>query len=243
MLLIVAAIFLLFALFGIKKKKIIFFLGPPTSGKTTAAKWCARHKNWGYISTEHLCLDHVRKKTELGKQIEPYVAAKKLVPDDIILPVLEKKLKHAFSKTDYVILESFPRTIKQAKALSKLLEKHFGSTEFIVLNLHASDKTITQRIENRFICPICKKSYIITPNSPLVPQKKMTCDTCNNKLTKKNDDETQSIEKRIALFRQYEQPLLDFYKKSKIKITSYTIELNKDNPLESQFQEISDLVA
>ena len=241
--LITLGAFLLFAAFGIKKKKVIFFIGPPTSGKTTAAKWCAKYNGWQHVCTEHLCLDHVKQKTELGKQMEPYVQAGGLVPDSVILPMLEKEILDAFSRTDYVILESFPRTTQQATALAKLLEKKFGSTEFIVLNLHASDETIAQRIQNRFICPNCKKSYILTQNSPLVPQKEMTCDKCGTHLAKKTDDIEQSIDERIAVFRQYEQPLLEFYQKAKTKIASYTITLNKNNPLQNQFQQISNLIA
>ena len=242
---LLVTIILLFSfstVFGSKKKKVIFFIGPPTSGKTTAAKWCAKNKNWEYISTEHLCLDHVKNRTKIGKKIAPIVDAGKLVSDDIILQMIEEELKLAFFKTNNIILESFPRTTNQAKALEKLLKNKFDDPKFIVIRFCASDKTIIDRIQNRFVCTSCKKSYITTPNSPLVPKKNMTCDKCETTLSRKSDDQKKPIQKRIKTFRLYEQPLLDFYNKTNKNIFEFTIELDKNNPLEKQFQQISNLI-
>ncbi|MFC1845737.1 adenylate kinase family protein [Candidatus Dependentiae bacterium] len=217
------------------KQYVIIFLGPPTSGKTTLSKWCVEKLKWGYLATEHLCNHYATKKTEIGKQINAAVKSGQLVPDSIILPIVDEQLEHHLRTSSCVILEGFPRTIAQAEALDSLLGNHNQQPKLIVIKLIAQDETIIERINNRYICPTCNKSYFLTKNSPLTPQKEMTCDHCLTPLTRKKDDAEKPISKRLATYRKYESTMLDFYKNKGHNIVEFTIELDLNNPLEKQF--------
>lgn len=219
-------------------KQVILFLGPPTSGKTTLSHWCVTTYGWQRLSTEHLCEQHVAQQTPLGKQIAAAVQSGHLVPDYFMFTLIEHELTQYFEKSDHILLEGFPRTEAQAKALNNMLKKIPSHPELVVVRLLASDATIINRVRNRYVCKQCDKSYVLTTNSPLVPKKQMSCDHCHATLEHKQDDAKRSIQKRIEVYRLYEKLLLDFYKKQEQPISEFTIELNVKNPLEQQFIKI-----
>lgn len=207
---------------------IIILLGPPGVGKGTHAAPLSKHLKIPHISTGALFREHLEKKTSLGKKAKTFIQKGELVPDSLVLDMLLERVSKIDCKKGY-ILDGFPRTVVQAKYFEKKLP---SSRELQVIYLSASADLLIQRITGRLSCIHCSLIYHKT-FSP--PQKENTCDECKNKLYQRNDDTKEVFEKRLKVYYDETNPLIDYYRKKK---NLYEIKVEPSQSKKEIFEQI-----
>lgn len=187
---------------------VVLLMGPPGAGKGTHASPLKEQLRLPHISTGDLFRENIRNQTALGVKAKEYMDQGQLVPDELVLDMLFSRVVQDDCKAGY-ILDGFPRTIAQAKALDQRLN---GSHRVLVLNFNLPDKTIIERVTGRIACKDCGRPYhkLFDP-----PQKEMACDSCQGKLYQREDDREEIIRKRLDVYRAQTQPLIDYYAKQK----------------------------
>ena len=184
----------------------IIFIGIQGSGKGTQAKEVAKQLNLVHISTGDLLRE---QKGKLKKEIDNIINKGKLIPDELMIKLLKEKIKKENNK-EGIILDGFPRTIQQAKKLTKEIKIDR------VTEIKISDKESIKRLINRRTCENCKEGYnLITQPKPKNPK---FCDKCGGKLIQRKDDNLKSIKQRIKTYHNQTKPILEFYKNKIIKI-------------------------
>ena len=180
------------------------FLGPPGAGKGTQAEIIAKKHGLVKISTGDILREAVKNGTELGKLADGYMKRGELVPDEIMLGLIEEELE----KVDKgFILDGFPRTVKQAEGLDELLMKKNLSLKSVIL-LDVPDEEIVKRLSARRVCPNCGAVYNMIYNPPKNDE---ICDVCGTKLVQRKDDNPETIKRRLAVYREQTAPLIDYY--------------------------------
>jgi len=185
--------------------KIVIF-GPPGSGKGTYASRLFDLIKTPHISTGDLVRYEIKNKTETGKKIEEYTKHGVLVPDDVVIELLKKRISQPDCANGF-ILDGFPRTIPQAEALSKI------SLIEIVINLDVPDEVIIERLSSRLTCKSCGEIY---NRRFLKPKVEGICDKCGGQLYTREDDKPEVIRERLKTYQRQTQPLLDYYKERKL---------------------------
>lgn len=209
----------------VSMKKIVLF-GPPGAGKGVFSDQIKRIlPDIVHISTGDIFREHVKNKTPLGAKVKDYLDEGTLVPDDIAIKEVQLILKKEEIKKGGFVLDGFPRTVKQAEALAKMT-----SVDMCLL-LTVSPDTVEKRILGRFMCQKCNAIYNIYT---LKPKKEGICDKCGAKIKfeQRSDDTKETFKKRMALYKQYSPPILDYYTKKKLvkKIdTEDTLKLSDDD--------------
>jgi adenylate kinase len=186
------------------KPFIVILMGPPGSGKGTHAGPLSAQLNIPHISTGDLFRENIRNQTIMGQEASRYIEKGNLVPDELVLDMLFNRVSKKDCEQGY-ILDGFPRTIAQAKALDKRLQ----GAQVIALNLNLSDRVIVERITGRIACKGCGKPYHKKYAPPAVPY---TCDTCQLTLIQREDDREEIILKRLEVYRMQTEPLIAYYK-------------------------------
>lgn len=201
----------------------IIMLGAPGSGKGTVGKIIAEELNLAHISTGDIFREQIKNKTELGKKLEEYTSKGLLVPDELTIQILEKRLEQDDLQNG-AILDGFPRTENQAKQLDKLLEKKNAKVDKAIY-LNVPDEDIIERISNRRICENkeCKEVYSLDFQPPKVEN---ICDKCGSKLTQREDDKEEVVKQRLVVYHKNAQEILNYYDKKEVL---YTAEVNKKN--------------
>jgi len=184
----------------------LIFLGPPGSGKGTQAELFERRFGLKKISTGDLLRDAIRRGTELGKLAKEYINRGELVPDDVVVALVEEVLGKT---SDGYILDGFPRTIEQAKSLDRILEKLGKKLDAAVL-FAVPDDEIIRRLSARRICPKCHAVYNLVTKPPKEDE---ICDVCGTPLEMRDDDKPETVRRRIEVYRKDTEPLVDFYRK------------------------------
>ena len=199
---------------------VIIMLGAPGTGKGTVGKLLSDELGIPHVSSGEIFRSYVKKQGEIGKQIEGYMSQGKLVPDELAIQILEKRLKENDVKHG-VILDGYPRNIKQAEKLDELLLKQNKKVE-IAVNLSLSDQDIIDRITKRRTCPNpeCREIYNIEFKPPKIEG---ICDKCGTKLIQREDDNEETVRKRLETYHQISENLIDFYKSKDIL---YTVKIN-----------------
>jgi len=190
---------------------IIIMLGAPASGKGSVAEILSKEFKIPSISSGDIFRKHIQEKTELGLEAQKYMNEGKLVPDDITVSMIKERLKEKDTKKG-MILDGFPRTNAQAKALDKMLEEE-GKKIDIVVNLQTPEDEILERISNRRICSNtdCKAVY----NLKLSPSKvEGICDKCGSKLYQRDDDKLESAKNRLKVYHKETAPVAKYYEKT-----------------------------
>lgn len=179
------------------------FLGPPGAGKGTLASQVAEEYGIPQISTGDIFRENIKNQTELGKKVKSILDSGALVSDDVVLEIVEDRLKKDDCKNGF-ILDGFPRTIPQAEAFEKL------GIDVKVVNFEVDNDLIIARLSNRRVCKSCKANYNVKFMPPKVEGK---CDKCGGELFTREDDKLESITNRLAVYRKETAPLIDFYRK------------------------------
>ncbi|MCI5831140.1 MAG: adenylate kinase [Spirochaetia bacterium] len=179
------------------------FLGPPGAGKGTLAAQVAEEYKIPQISTGDIFRGNIKNQTELGKKVKAIMDAGGLVGDDVVLEIVEDRLKKDDCKNGF-ILDGFPRTIPQAEAFEKL------GIDVKVVNFEVNNDLIIARLSNRRVCKSCKANFNVKFMPPKVEG---VCDKCGGELFTREDDKLESITHRLEVYRKETEPLIDFYRK------------------------------
>ena len=178
------------------------FLGPPGAGKGTLAAQVAEEYKIPQISTGDIFRENIKNQTELGKKVKAIMDAGGLVGDDVVLEIVEDRLKKDDCKNGF-ILDGFPRTIPQAEAFEKL------GIDVKVVNFEVNNDLIIARLSNRRVCKSCKANFNVKFMPPKVEG---VCDKCGGELFTREDDKLESITHRLEVYRKETELLIDFYR-------------------------------
>ena len=201
----------------------IIMLGAPGAGKGTQAKMLADKYSIPHISTGDIFRANIKNGTELGNKAKEYMDKGLLVPDELVVDLVIDRFKEDDCKKGY-ILDGFPRTIPQAEALDKALSAIGESVDYAV-NVEVPDENIINRMGGRRACVGCGATYHIEFN-PTKEEGK--CDRCGEKLILRDDDKPETVKKRLDVYHDQTQPLIDYYTNSGIiKEVDGTQDMNK----------------
>jgi len=186
----------------------LVILGPPGSGKGTRAKIIGRIFKYPVITTGAMLRDAVAAGTEYGKIAEGYMKKGELVRDDVVIGIVEERLRKP-DVEDGFILDGFPRSVNQAKALDRIINK-MGAILDVVMYVTAKPETILSRLSLRRSCPKCGAIYHL---KDILPKVEGVCDECGSKLTQRDDDKEDIILHRLEVYAQQTFPILERYER------------------------------
>ena len=187
----------------------IIMLGAPGAGKGTQAKKIAEKYHIPHISTGDIFRANIKNGTELGKKSKTYMDQGLLVPDELTVDLVIDRVGQDDCKDGY-ILDGFPRTIPQAECLDAALEKRGEKVDFAI-DVEVPDENIVNRMSGRRACVGCGATYHIKYNPTKVDG---VCDACGEKLVLRDDDKPETVQKRLGVYHDQTQPLIDYYTKS-----------------------------
>ncbi len=189
----------------------IIMLGAPGAGKGTQAKKIAEKYKIPHVSTGDLFRSNISNNTDLGKEAKQYMDAGKLVPDELTVRMLLDRVAGDDCKNGYV-LDGFPRTIAQAEVLEQEVAKLNDKIDYAI-NVEVPDENIVKRMGGRRACTKCGATYHI---EHVPPKKEGICDNCGSELVLRSDDAPETVNKRLGVYHEQTQPLIDFYGKRNI---------------------------
>lgn len=189
----------------------LILMGPPGAGKGTQGEILAKKLNIQTISTGVMLRSAMKEGTEVGKVAAKYINDGLLVPDSVIVDVVKERLSKPDVK-DGFILDGFPRTVAQAKALTET-----GLKIDKVLSIEVSDDEIVGRLSSRRECSKCGAPYNVVSNKPA---KEGICDNCGGELIQRADDVPETIMNRLSIYHNETEPILDYYKEMGLLVTA-----------------------
>lgn len=184
----------------------IVLLGAPGSGKGTVAEVLSQNLKLAHISTGDLFRENLKNETELGKEAKSYMDKGELVPDEITVKMLEKRMENPDVKNG-AILDGFPRTTNQAVVLDKLLASK-GKKVDMALNIEVPFDEIIERISNRRSCRGCSAIYNVVFNPPKQEGK---CDECGGELYQREDQKPEVVQNRLEVYKNSSEQLIKYY--------------------------------
>lgn len=182
----------------------LILLGAPGAGKGTQADILKKELDIPTISTGNILRAAVKNGTPTGLKAKEYMDAGKLVPDEVIIGVINERLSEPDCAKGY-ILDGVPRTIAQAEALEKA-----GIQFDAVVSIEVSDQEITERMSGRRVCEKCGASYHV---AAVPPKTEGVCDACGGALIQRKDDAPETVLERLAVYHKETEPLKEFYAK------------------------------
>ncbi len=185
----------------------VVLLGPPGAGKGTQAGRLAVRWSVPQVSTGDMLREAVTKGTRLGLEARRYMDAGELVPDAVIIGLVRERLTQPDGRKGFV-LDGFPRTVAQAKALAQLLEAEGAPLARVVL-VQLSDEELAVRLTGRRVCRSCGRNYHVALSPPRVADR---CDHCGGGLVQRADDEEATVRRRLAVYARDTRPLIDYYR-------------------------------
>ena len=188
----------------------VILMGPPGSGKGTQAANLAEQLGVYSVSSGDLFRDHQRRNTELGQLARSYMEKGVYVPDDVTIGMIMEWIEDPHHSGGFV-LDGFPRTQAQAQALDDALSDKGGIDHVILISV--SDDELVRRLGGRIICRECQIPYNLNSSPPSVEGK---CDDCGGSLYQRDDDKAEVVARRIEVYNQETQPILDYYREAGI---------------------------
>lgn len=188
---------------------VIIFLGPPGSGKGTQIKKLSTEFHLPQISTGDLFRKNIGEQTSIGIKAKQFMSKGLLVPDEVVLHMLFERIAAADCKQGY-FLDGVPRTIVQA---DQLAARKKPSEQYLVLFLDVADEEIIKRAEGRLVCRTCSAIYHKDRSPPKHPNH---CDLCGGEVYRRPDDAPEVVKKRLQVYREQTEPLVEYYKKQGI---------------------------
>ena len=180
----------------------LILLGAPGAGKGTQAEILCDRLNIPTISTGNMIREAMKSGTEMGLKAKEYAENGKLVPDEVVIGIVDERLRMDDCKNGF-ILDGFPRTIPQAEALDRM-----GITIDRVVDINVPDEVITRRVSGRRACLDCGSTYHIETKKPQVEG---LCDRCGSTLVQRKDDLPETVEERLHVYHAQTEPLRDYY--------------------------------
>lgn len=190
----------------------IILFGPPGAGKGTQSALLVDRMNMRQISTGDLFREAVSKQTPLGRQAKEFMDAGKLVPDSVVIGMVEEVLRGL--KGQSFILDGFPRTVPQAEALDALLAKHNLSVGKVIF-LEVPRDLLLQRLAGRRVCASCGAVYHVS-TKPM--RKAGVCDVCAGDVVQRKDDKEDVIQTRLEAYDKSTSPVKDFYRRTGLSV-------------------------
>lgn len=192
----------------------LIMLGAPGAGKGTQAKRIAEKYNIPHISTGDIFRANIKNQTELGLKAKEYMDKGLLVPDELVVDIVADRLLQDDCKEGF-ILDGFPRTIPQAESLDKALLSMNTKMDYAI-NIAVPDENIIRRMSGRRACLKCGATYHIKYSAPKTEN---VCDTCQGELVIRDDDQPETVQKRLSVYHKQTRPLIDYYQGKDILIT------------------------
>ena len=200
----------------------IVMLGAPGAGKGTQAKMIAAKYEIPHISTGDIFRANIKNGTELGKKAKEYMDQGLLVPDELTVDLVIDRLSQEDCQKGY-ILDGFPRTIPQAKALNEALAKRGEKMDYAI-DVNVPDENIVTRMSGRRACVGCGATYHVVHNPSARGD---ACEVCGEKLILRDDDKPETVQKRLTVYHDQTQPLIEYYGGQNIlKVVDGTVELD-----------------
>jgi adenylate kinase len=187
--------------------RAVIFLGPPGAGKGTQARQIAESYGVPHLSTGDMFREHVSRGTPLGLRAKPIMERGELVPDDLVLSMVEDRISRP-DCADGFILDGFPRTLPQAEKLDEILRRRF-KVEPLVVHFVVDKNQLMRRLTGRRVCGIGGEIYNIYDHPPKVPGR---CDRDGGELIQRPDDREEVIAERLAAYERQTRPLVDYYR-------------------------------
>lgn len=210
----------------------IIMLGAPGAGKGTQAKQIAGKYSIPHISTGDIFRANIKNGTDLGKKAKEYMDQGLLVPDELTCDLVMDRIQQDDCKNGFV-LDGFPRTIPQAEALDAALTK-IGEHMDYAIDVDVPDESIVSRMSGRRACLDCGATYHIVS---LPPKTEGKCDHCGSDLVLRDDDKPETVQKRLTVYHEQTQPLIDYYQKQGILKS-----VDGTQPMEAVFTAITDIL-
>jgi adenylate kinase len=187
---------------------ILILLGPPGAGKGTQATLVSQGAGVAHVATGDLFRENIRNQTELGMQAKAFVDRGALVPDELTVRMLLDRLDRPDTQKG-VLLDGFPRTVDQARALDEALKERSQAVDQ-VLYINVGEEEVVRRLAGRWTCRQCGAVYHQVFSPPKQPGR---CDQCGGELYQRDDDKPETVRNRLTVFNQQTAPLIDYYKK------------------------------
>lgn len=213
----------------------IIFIAPPAAGKGTLSSKLTKKYNMPHISTGDLLREEVSKDTNYAHELKAIMESGKLISDDIILEILERRIAESDCDDGY-ILDGFPRNLAQAEAYEEILKK-LNKTLGKVIYISVDKDIAKKRILGRVTCPSCKAVYNEYIDVSM-PKQKGVCDRCGDHLVKRSDDNEETFDIRFDTYIENTEPLIKHYEDLGVL---YRISNNEDSSL--AFKEIEEIIA
>lgn len=186
----------------------LVLLGPPGAGKGTQAALLSQRLGIPHVASGDLFREAMKKGTGWAKKAQAYIERGVLVPDEVTNAMIEKRLKEPDCAKG-VILDGFPRTTEQARALEGILVER-GKEIDRVLFIRVSEETLIERLSGRRTCRRCQANYHILFNPS---QKEGVCDKCGGDLCQRSDDKEETVRRRFRVYTEETAPLIDYYRR------------------------------
>jgi adenylate kinase len=186
----------------------MILMGPPGAGKGTQAKLLERQFQVPHVSSGDLLRDAIKQQTAMGLEAKHFMDRGELVPDPLLLAVIEARLREADCQGGF-ILDGFPRTLPQAETLCTML-KAAGQKINCVTSLRVPTEDLVRRLSGRRTCPDCGAMYHVTLNPPAAPGR---CDRCGGQLSQRDDDREETVVARMGVYERQTAPVLAAYRK------------------------------
>jgi len=188
----------------------LIMLGPPGAGKGTQAQRLVEELGVPQVSTGDMLRAARRSDSELGRKAAEYMDAGELVPDDVVIGIVEERLG-SDERSGGFVLDGFPRTVEQAKALAEM-EVEVDA----VVNLEVSEEEVVRRLSGRLHCPDCGAAYHEEFDPP---ERSGVCDECGASLEQRDDDRPEVVRERLEEYRSKTEPLVEFYRRRELLVT------------------------
>ena len=210
----------------------IVFMGPPGAGKGTQAEKIIENYQIPHISTGDMFRKAIKDQTELGMEAKRYMDQGALVPDHVTIGIVKDRLSESDCKSGF-LLDGFPRTVDQAKALDEILTSLDSKIDYVI-NIDVDLDILKERLTGRRICRSCGATYHMMFNPPAVAG---TCDKCGGELYQRKDDNEETVGNRLDVYVSQTKPLLDYY-----SLAGNLVNINGQQSIDLVFAEIQDVL-
>lgn len=210
----------------------IVFMGPPGAGKGTQAEKIIETYQIPHISTGDMFRKAIKDQTELGMEAKRYMDQGALVPDHVTIGIVKDRLSESDCKSGF-LLDGFPRTVDQAKALDEILTSLDSKIDYVI-NIDVDLNILKERLTGRRICRSCGATYHKIFNPSIVEG---VCDKCGGELYQRKDDNEETVGNRLDVYVNQTKPLLDYY-----SLAGNLVNINGQQSIDLVFEEIQNVL-